>query len=139
MRTIQIVVSGVYILLLSTPFVAPVYAQADCAFGEFEAALPGLEGKTVCDFVNQDRTSPLLRYAAIVINVITAMIVIIALIMIIIGGYMYMTAGGSSERVGLAKSFIGSALLGVAIALTAYILLNTIGPQFASGLREPSL
>lgn len=68
----------------------------------------------------------------------TAIVVIIGLIMIVVAGYIYMTAGGDSGRVTTAKTFIGSALLGIALALAAVTILNLISPQFAEKAKEPS-
>ncbi len=54
---------------------------------------------------------------------------ILAGIMIVIGGLIWLTAGGAAERISAAKSFIETALIGLAIALTSYLLLYAINPQ----------
>jgi hypothetical protein len=54
---------------------------------------------------------------------------ILAGIMITIGGLLYLTAGGSQERVTSAKSYISSALVGLILLLTSYLLLQTVNPQ----------
>lgn len=108
-------------------------------FGKFEAPLPKLEGKTIGQFIRDDCKTPLLRYVSIIINYVTVFIVIISVILIVIGGFIYMTAGGDSTRLGQAKTFIMSALLGIALALTAYLILNTVSSQFTSDLAEPTL
>lgn len=56
----------------------------------------------------------------------TGAVVMAAAIVIVWGGYLYMTAGGNAEQVQRAKSWITAALLGIIIALTAYVILNTI-------------
>lgn len=48
---------------------------------------------------------------------------------IVIGGYYYMTAGGSADRVRTAKVWIGSAILGIVIALLAWTILYAISPN----------
>jgi hypothetical protein len=63
---------------------------------------------------------------------------ILAGIMIMIGGLLYLTAGGSSERVSNAKSYISSALIGLVLALTSYFLLQTVNPALLS-LKFPKV
>ncbi len=53
---------------------------------------------------------------------------ILAGIMIMVGGLLYLTAGGSPERVANAKDFIGNALIGLILALSSYFLLQTVNP-----------
>lgn len=105
-------------------------------FGNFEYPLPGITG-TIDQFVRNP--NPILRYINIVMISVIAGIVAIALISIVVAGYLYVTAGGNAQKVATAKSLIGAALLGIVLALGAFLILNTIGTQFASGLREPSL
>lgn len=51
---------------------------------------------------------------------------VLAVIVIMIGGIIWLTAGGSSERIGTARSYIGGALTGLILLLGSYLLLNTI-------------
>ncbi len=53
---------------------------------------------------------------------------ILAGIMIMIGGLLYLTAGGSPDRVLSAKNYISNALIGLILAMTSYLLLQTINP-----------
>ncbi len=60
---------------------------------------------------------------------------IIAMGMIMIGGYQYMfSAGENITKTGDAKDRIKNALIGLFIALTSFLLLNTINPD----LLEPA-
>lgn len=54
---------------------------------------------------------------------------IAAFFMLIIGGFMYMTAAGNTSRAGNAKGVITDALLGIAVALLAYLILYVINPD----------
>lgn len=114
-------------------------APADCGFGDFETGIPGFgnKGESICNFVQGN--APFLRFMAAVINIVTAAIIIAGLIMIIVGAYLYMINGGDPGAMAKAKTFITPALIGIALALTAWIILNTISPQFASDLQEPIL
>ena len=52
----------------------------------------------------------------------------LAMLMITIGGAVWLTAGGSPERGSTAKSFIISAVVGLVIALFSYNILYTVNP-----------
>ncbi|MBI1834153.1 MAG: hypothetical protein HYR90_05010 [Candidatus Andersenbacteria bacterium] len=123
----------------------PVLAQdeedpcAESPFGCFEAPLPGIFDGKILDYVKDNEGSALTSYVGTVVEFVTATIIIVGLILIVGGGYVYMTAGGSAERVGTAKTMIGSALLGIVLALVAVLILNTLSPQFAEQAKEPCI
>lgn len=106
-----------------------------CAFGDIEVPIAGISG-SICDYVNTTNT-PLLTYTAAIINIVLGLIVVIGVITIIVAGYFYMTAGGSAVGIQFAKTLLVAALSGIILALTAWLILNTISPQFASYLQEP--
>ncbi|MCX6765409.1 MAG: hypothetical protein NT136_00320 [Candidatus Moranbacteria bacterium] len=54
---------------------------------------------------------------------------IAALLMITIGGFMYMTSAGNTSRMESAKKVIFDALFGLLIALAAWLLLYVINPD----------
>lgn len=127
-------------MLFSTYAPTLVFAADPCdvEFGCFEAPLPGVSETTINDFVKNHKGEALLYYVNFIVKLITGIIVLLGLIMVVIGGYVYMTAGGNANQVGKAKTIIGGALLGIILALTSFLILNTISPQFASGLKEPT-
>lgn len=53
---------------------------------------------------------------------------VLALIMIMIGGLLWVAAGGSPERITLARNIIGGAISGLILGLCSYLLLLTINP-----------
>jgi hypothetical protein len=57
---------------------------------------------------------------------------VLALIMIVLGGYYVMTAAGNAAQVSKGKSYIYSSLIGLAILLGAYLILSTINPDLVS-------
>jgi hypothetical protein len=61
-----------------------------------------------------------------VINVITWVIGIIAVIMLIFGGIQYATSAGDEKKVTTAKNTIIYAVVGLAIALLAFVLVNFV-------------
>jgi len=54
---------------------------------------------------------------------------IAALLMLAIGGFMYITSAGNNASMEKAKGVITDAIVGVILALTAYLLLYTINPD----------
>ncbi len=56
-----------------------------------------------------------------------------ALIMLVIGGIMYLTAGDSESRAKTARDYMGNAVLGLVLALLSYLILFTINPDLVGG------
>lgn len=54
---------------------------------------------------------------------------LLAMLMLIIGGYYYMTASGNAERSSRGVEIIWSAVIGLVLLFGAYLLLNTINPD----------
>jgi len=54
---------------------------------------------------------------------------ILAAVMVMIGGFVWLTSAGSPDRVGTAKELIVGALLGLFLALFSYLILYTINPE----------
>lgn len=131
--------SSILILLLFVGLWMPYSAEAEtgCYYGlwgklevlKFPLLGPG--GETdICTLIS----SPGGGKAAVAMIIgqlvlfVTALVLMAAAVSIVIGGYIYMTAGGSADRVQVAKTWIIAALLGITIALTAWVMLNTISP-----------
>jgi hypothetical protein len=53
---------------------------------------------------------------------------ILAAVVLMIGGVMWVVAGGSSTMIGEAKAWIGASLTGLVIALCSYLILATVNP-----------
>ncbi|PIS04953.1 MAG: hypothetical protein COT81_03710 [Candidatus Buchananbacteria bacterium CG10_big_fil_rev_8_21_14_0_10_42_9] len=63
---------------------------------------------------------------------------ILAIIVIMIAGLMWLMAGGSQDRVKVAKEYIAAALTGLVIALTSFVILYAVNPELTS-LEGPDL
>ncbi len=80
------------------------------------------------------------QYISAVYKFFVGALAIIAVVMIMIGGFQWLMAAGSSEKVSRAKETISGAIFGLILALTSYSLLYTINPnlvQFSSLTVEP--
>lgn len=127
---------SLYLLLLFSavtigvglPIHSPALAQ--CFFGFFERPLPGLAGVCIDTLLNT--RFPLSIYISVAVTVLIVLIVALGIVSIAVGGYFYMTAGGSADRVQLGKTIIVAALIGITLALASWVILYTISPQFLS-------
>ena len=61
-----------------------------------------------------------------IIRVAMGLLGIIAVVIILIGGFTWMTAGGNDEKVGEAKKWIFSGVIGLAIILSAYSIATFV-------------
>ena len=75
--------------------------------------------------------SEFIPYLKDIINFGFAVIGILALFMLVIGAYQYLMAAGSGKADN-AKETISSALLGLALGLCAWIILNKINPDLVN-------
>ncbi len=54
---------------------------------------------------------------------------LLAILMVVLGGYYYMTSAGNAENATKGVEMIWSAVIGLALLFGAYLLLNTINPD----------
>ncbi len=52
-----------------------------------------------------------------------------AMLMIVLGGYMYLVSAGNASQTGKAKGVIADAIVGLILALVSWLLLYTINPD----------
>lgn len=57
---------------------------------------------------------------------------VIAAMMIMAGGFTWLTSGGSSDRITSAKNYIFGAVIGLILALGSYFILNVINPKLTT-------
>lgn len=67
-----------------------------------------------------------------------AIIVLSAVLMLSIGGFMYLTSAGNTAAMGTAKTIILDSIIGLILALVAYLILFVINPDLVKGTL-PSL
>lgn len=76
--------------------------------------------------------SDLPGYIKAVYNLALVVIVLSAVLMLSVGGFMYLTSAGNSSAMGTAKGVIFDSLIGLVIALTAWLLLSVINPDLVN-------
>src|SRR3989338_2493590 len=96
-----------------------------------QASAPGIPGLEFLRIPNDAGIGQVLSYIYIFG---LSLVGISSLIMMILGGIMYMTAGDSQSRSGQGKTFISNALYGLIIALISWLILYTINPDLVKTL-----
>ncbi len=56
----------------------------------------------------------------------------VAAIMMIVGGFQYITSAGNTGKMSAAKKRIADAFIGLVLALGSYVILNTLNPQLVN-------
>lgn len=122
MNKIKILLS-VAIMSLTLLSTVDVYAQnyiTSNSLGIQYASATGLGSRDVRETV------------ASIIRVALGLLGIVAVVIILIGGFTWMTAGGNEEKVGTAKKWIFSGIIGLAIILSAYALSTWVINQLVA-------
>ncbi|MEI6288436.1 MAG: hypothetical protein WCP18_02560 [bacterium] len=71
-----------------------------------------------------------------IIQVALSFLGLIAVVIILYGGFMWMTAAGDAGKVDKAKKLITAGIIGMIIILSAYIIANYILTTFESSLTS---
>ncbi|MFO0955477.1 MAG: pilin [Candidatus Saccharibacteria bacterium] len=102
---------------------------ASAAVGRALAATDTIEGGAQ---TAQGNTSdiPLTTQIANITNTMLFAIGVVAVIMLIVGGFRYIFSGGNSQSVNAAKDTILYAVIGIVVAILAYAIVNFILGQF---------
>lgn len=61
-----------------------------------------------------------------IINWVLGLLGIVAVIMVLYGGFQWLTAGGSEDKVASAKKILQSAVIGLIIILLAWAIVNYV-------------
>ena len=74
--------------------------------------------------------------AARIINVALGFLGIIAVVIVLIGGFKYMVAGGNEEKTGEARKLIISGIIGLAIILSAWAITSFVISKLVTASQE---
>lgn len=109
-------------------------------FDSLQVSIPGMAKFTEAKKCSDDPTKLCFNwigeYIAGIYNYAIGIVGILATITIMIGGVIWLTAGGNSSKIGEAKAWIVSSLTGLLIALTSYMVLYQINPEIIGGVSK---
>lgn len=74
--------------------------------------------------------------AARIINVALGFLGIIAVVIVLLGGFKYMTAGGNEEKTSEARKLIVSGIIGLAIILSAWAITSFVISRLVTATQE---
>ncbi len=97
-------------------------------FPKLNVKLPGLNfDKAICTST-ECSNNWLAEYIQALYQYGIGIIGILAVITMMVGGIIWVTAAGNDQHIADAKKWIGGSLMGVLIALTSYVILNMVNP-----------
>lgn len=109
---------ALFSIVFGLVFVAPIFAQSTTVtFGLTYGNQTGLG--------NQDIRTTISK----VINVALSMLGIVAVVIVLLGGFKWMTAGGNEEKTGEARKLIFAGIMGLAIVLSAFAIAQFVLKQ----------
>lgn len=105
---------------------------ADPATFKPQVEIPGLgkefnKGQDGGYILPQD-TGGIAKYIRAIYKYAIGIVGILAAVVLMIGGVMWIMAGGSATMIGEAKAWIGASLTGLTLALLSYLILATANP-----------
>lgn len=85
-------------------------------------------GETIGVSTSQDLPTTIAR----LINVVMGFLGIVAVIIVLIGGFMWMTAGGDEEKTGKARKLLFSGVIGLIIIFSAFAIARFVIERLVS-------
>jgi hypothetical protein len=127
------IISLLIVSLFLVPFLSmqpAVAGGSDDPFGKDFVKTEGGEG------IALGETDPR-TMAAQIINVILTLLGIVAVVIVLLGGFKWMTAAGNEDKVSEAKKLLGAGVIGLVIILAAWGIANFVLEQLmgATGLE----
>ena len=111
--------------ILLAMIMVPVFAIALTANAQADDMLWGGYESNVQSQSGLGNTDPR-EMAGQVINIVLGFLGIIAVLIILLGGFKWMTAGGNEDGIGEAKQMIGAGVIGLVIILASFGLAQFV-------------
>jgi hypothetical protein len=112
--------------------------QPKLVIPELQISIPGIvysSADITCDGTGKDRTCQsnfIGKYIVGIYKYALGIIGIIAVIVMMIGGVMWIVAAGNTSRITEAKAWIGASITGLILMLSSYTILSIINPGLTS-------
>lgn len=115
---------GSLVLAGNTVVAASLTGHASAAVGGVQQGANAAQG--------DDQQTDLVANIKTITNTMLFVIGVVAVIMLIVGGFRYIFSGGSSQNTQAAKDTILYAVIGIVVALLAYAIVNFVLGQFGA-------
>lgn len=132
----QMILSAMAFSLFAAPVLAPVAVSA--ATSDLRGSLCGgtkidlTSASSECE-TGDEGTNQVNNAVKLGLNMFSAIVGIIAVVMIIVGGIKYITSGGDSGNITSAKNTIMYAVIGLVVVALAQIIVNFVLERFVGG------
>lgn len=120
-------------VLLSLALLAGVFGMGSLVAPASAQVTTGLQ--QVGETIKLPSTDPRI-IAARIINVALGLIGIVLVVLILYGGFVYMTSGGAEDKIATAKKIITNAIIGLVIILSAWAITRFVIERLLSATQE---
>lgn len=131
MKSLKLMIAGVFLLAVAFIPALTVSAAPNINDQLCEGANLEFGSDEGCDTSEEQNAAAVNSLVETVINIFSWIVGVISVIMIIYGGFRYITSGGDTTKVGSAKNTILYAIIGLIIVALAQIIvkfvLGTVG------------
>ena len=124
-RTIMNLIMAIALMLAPSAMLVGGTAYAACATGSNDSRDQVLSGIGETNNGHCD-DSGVQKTIAAVVNILSLIVGVAAIIVVILSGFKYITSGGEAGKVGNAKSTLIYALVGLAIAAMAQLIVHFV-------------
>lgn len=94
-----------------------------------QLSIPNSDFKQGINTTIEDSTATIGKYVRSIYNYLLAIVGLVAAIVLMLGGVIWLTAAGNTDKISQAKSLVMGSLTGIVLILTSYIILRTINPS----------
>lgn len=125
---LKIIASFAALFFMCSLTVVPAYAQVDIQnslCGGTTGSITSSPNSQSCNNIG-DQNGKTKNLTSEIINILSVVVGFIAVVMLIIGGFRYITSAGDSNRVSGAKNTILYALIGLVIVASAQIIVQFV-------------
>lgn len=116
-------------LAQTTPGINPPSTSSDI---QVEVPIPQSAIETGVSAAASGTVKGVSQYISLVYNFAISIVGLVAAVMMIIGGFQYLTSAGDASKIGAAKKRVTDAIIGLVLALGSFALLNSLNPQLVN-------
>ncbi|PJA10674.1 hypothetical protein CO115_04775 [Candidatus Falkowbacteria bacterium CG_4_9_14_3_um_filter_36_9] len=126
MKKIANIITLIFLFIFALQLASLIFFSIAPETGQaLELQVPIGDTKTI----DINKPNPIGDYIQAVYKYAVGAVGIIATVVMMFGGILWIVAGGNAERISNAKSWIGAALTGLILVMTSYLILYTVNPK----------